>query len=379
MSRSELEDENWNYLLSLLPKGWEEKANTTGAVSRLRGAASLGNLLRTLFLHFAHGCSSRTTSVVAKTAGWASMSDVALLKRLRASEEWLHMLCRGLISESNMAIPATLQNMRMRLVDGTIIKEPGSGGSQWRILYSLTVPDWQCDFFRLSSAKDTGNGESLKYFDVEPNDCLVADRGFSHRDGIRDICRQGGNVIVRLNEQTTLLEDDEGLPLSLLEWLETLSEPGRIGEIQAWLPAGKTDKRWPVRLCAIRKSVESTFLAERKLKQKASRKCLNLRDETLRHAAWIVVLTTVSEKNLTAKEVLEWYRVRWQIELAFKRLKSLGGAGHVPKRDPASSRAWIYGKLLVALLTEKMQRHAASFSPWGGRWMDQDSSSKFLA
>jgi hypothetical protein len=78
-------------------------------------------------------------------------------------------------------------------------------------------------------------------------------------------------------------------------------------------------------------------------------------------------------------EVLEWYRVRWQIELAFKRLKSLGDAGHLPKRDPASSRAWVYGKLLIALLTEKMQRHAAAFSPWGGRWLEQDPPPERLA
>ena len=72
-------------------------------------------------------------------------------------------------------------------------------------------------------------------------------------------------------------------------------------------------------------------------------------------------------------------RIRWQIELAFKRLKSLGDVGHLPKRDAASSRAWVYGKLLIALLTEKMQRHAAAFSPWGGRWLEQDPPPEFLA
>ena len=104
-----------------------------------------------------------------------------------------------------------------------------------------------------------------------------------------------------------------------------------------------------------------------------------MREITLEHNAWIVVLTTVDQEILSDVEVLEWYRVRWQIELAFKRLKSLGDVGHLPKHDAASSRAWVYGKLLVALLTEKMQRHAAAFSPWGGRWLEQDPPPEFLA
>ena len=72
----------------------------------------------------------------------------------------------------------------MRLVDSTLVKEPGATGSQYRVLYSLRVPDWQCDYFRLSSAKGAGNGESLKHFAIRAGDCLLADRGFSHLAGL---------------------------------------------------------------------------------------------------------------------------------------------------------------------------------------------------
>jgi Transposase DDE domain len=57
--------------------------------------------------------------------------------------------------------------------------------------------------------------------------------------------------------------------------------------------------------------------------------------------------------------------MRWQIELVFKRLKSLAQLGHVPKYDDRSSRAWVYGKLLVALLTQKLIRIGRTISPWG--------------
>lgn len=380
MAEENLADENWAYLLTLLPVDWQELAKTSGGVLRLRGAASLSDLLRTLLLHIAHGCSLRTTSVVAKAAGWASMSDVALLKKLRACEGWLCALCAGLLKESGMSVPQTHRGLRMRLVDSTIIKEPGDTGSQWRVLYSLTVPDWQCDFFRLTSTKGAGNGESFTYFAIHPGDCLLADRGFSHLAGIGHVRRHGGSVIVRLHDQNTPLEKEDGSQVVLLEWLEKLSKSGQVGGISVWLPAEKgSQKRIQARLCAIRKSVEATTLAERKLRRRASRKQSVLREITLDHSAWIVVLTTVGQGVLSDVEVLEWYRVRWQIELAFKRLKSLGDVGHLPKHDAASSRAWVYGKLLIALLSEKMQRHAVAFSPWGGRWLEQDPPPEFLA
>ena len=55
-------------------------------------------------------------------------------------------------------------------------------------------------------------------------------------------------------------------------------------------------------------------------------------------------------------------RLRWQVELVFKRFKSLVGLGHLPKHDPTSARAQLYGKLLVALLVEKTLLHAGAIS-----------------
>ncbi len=63
--------------------------------------------------------------------------------------------------------------------------------------------------------------------------------------------------------------------------------------------------------------------------------------------------------------MLEAYRLRWQIELIFKRLKSIAQLGHLPKRDDRSSRAWLYGKLFVALLSQRLATVGKAISPWG--------------
>jgi hypothetical protein len=87
------------------------------------------------------------------------------------------------------------------------------------------------------------------------------------------------------------------------------------------------------------------------------------RPGTLEFAKYVLVFTTRSSGS--AAEVLESYCMRWQIELVFKRLKSLVQLGHVPKQDDRSSRAWVYGKLLVALLTQKLIRVGRDISPCG--------------
>jgi len=69
--------------------------------------------------------------------------------------------------------------------------------------------------------------------------------------------------------------------------------------------------------------------------------------------------------ELSAGEVLELYRARWQIELVFKQLKSLAGLGHLKKHDSQAARAWLQGKLLVALLIDALRVASEAFSPWG--------------
>ena len=104
----------------------------------------------------------------AKLANWADISDVALLKRLRNSEEWLRLICIELLREN---VPNGLEEAigpTIRIVDGTIVREPGKTGSQWRILYSIRLPSLVCDFFEVTSTMGEGTGESLTRLPVGP-------------------------------------------------------------------------------------------------------------------------------------------------------------------------------------------------------------------
>ena len=108
------------------------------------------------------------------------------------------------------------------------------------------------------------------------------------------------------------------------------------------------------RVCVLRKSAEAIRLAHQKIRRDAARKGNQVQPATLRFAEYVIVFTTFPEPPFSAADVLEWYRLRWQVELVFKRFKSLAQLGHLPKYDDDSAKAWLYGKLFVALLVEKL-------------------------
>jgi hypothetical protein len=352
-------DEDWQVLTSLFPEGWDRQAKETGAMERQRGITSAETLLRLFLLHIARGYSLRETSVRAEEAGLATISDVGLLKRLRRSEEWLHWLCTQLVAENGVQMPRQRGQGVVRIVDGTIIREPGKTGSQWRILYSMRLPDLRCDYFDLTATTGAGTGESFARLPVEEHDLILGDAGYSSATGIEWVVSQGGDVLVRINPRSLPLQEKTGGSVDLLSRLQTLKTAGATAEWQVNLP----DTTIEGRVCAIRKSEEAIQHAHRRIERRASKKQTETRPETWEYAKYVAVFTT--DRSTPAEMILDWYRVRWQIELTFKRLKSLAQLGHLPKYDEQSSRAWLYGKLLVALLTQKLVRTGRELSPWG--------------
>jgi hypothetical protein len=364
MSQEKPVGEDWELLKSFLPPNWRVLARRTDALKGLRQDKSEENCLRTLLIHLACGYSLRETVVRAREAHLAELSDVALLKRLRKSEQWLYELCRSLFEEANLATDQPALGRRIRLVDATHVKEPGKTGSVWRIHYSLGWPSLRCDYFKLSASRGAGNGESLRHLPVKAGDCLLADRGYSTASGIHEVTSQKADVILRLNPQGVRILTPEGLLFPWVERLQTVTRPGQVEQCNVLVPlAGQPPVKG--RLCVVRKSEQATRLAQKKLRRKASKNGLALEPQTLLYAGYVLVFTTLAEAAFSAHTILEWYRLRWQIELVFKRFKQIARLGHLPKSDPASARAWLYGKLLVALLTEKLIAHAKTISPWG--------------
>lgn len=358
-------DEEWEVLTTLLPEGWRELARKTGAMRRARGGVKGPEaLLQLLLMHVATGLSLTQAVARARVQGIASVTDVALLKRLRHSEGWLRELARRMFEASRFAhvLASPPKGHRLRAVDATTIEEPGATGTDWRVHYCLSLPDLRCDFYELT---DASGGETYKRIPISQGDIILGDRGYGHRDGVAHVLQHGGDIIVRLNSTNfPLLDPEHDEPFALLKNLRGL-RGNRPKEWAVRFTGGGTT--WNARLCAIRKSAAAAEKAKKKIQKAARKKSKSLRAETLEFAEYVFVLTTLSRSTLGTRGVLGLYQARWQIELCFKRLKSLLLLGHLPKRNDESARAWIQGKLLTVMLVERLCDEARFFSPWGFR------------
>lgn len=352
--------EDWDVIQRLLPGGWQAKAKEVGALRRCRGFPDAPTLLRVLLIHLADGCSLRETAVRASQGGLASVSDVALLKRLKACGEWFRWIAGGLMHQWGVPPPQLLcgNEVRIRIIDGSLISEPGATGSTWRLHYSIGMPSLQCDEVYVT---EPAIGESFRRFTVRPGDLFLGDRGFAQRAGVRHVTDGGGAVIVRLNLTNLPLVDAQGRPFALLRKLRTVPAT-RVGD---W-PAAMVDAAGvvPGRVCAVKKSRAAAARGRAKAARASRQQGHVVRPDTLEAAGYIFVFTTL-EARVSASAVLELYRGRWQIELAFKRLKSILAVGHLKKTDPDGARAWLQGKLMVAFLIEALISVGERFFPWG--------------
>jgi hypothetical protein len=350
--------ENWEIIGTFLPPEWAEQARQLGAMRRARYITDPGTVLRILLLHLATGCSLAETAARASAAGWAQISPVGVFKRLRAAEPWLRWLAQQMRGAADL--PMEVAGRRRRAVDATSVSEPGSTGTDWKVHWAVNLADLQCDFFQLTDIRE--GGETFRRVPVAGGDILLGDRVYAGPPGVSHVVRAQGDVVVRLNRQALPLFDGHGRRIDLLPFLRKLQgmtpqeQAARVREPQGGWIRG--------RLIALRQSVEATRALQRRLRRRAQRSQETVSAESLEFAEYFMLWTTLAHAFPMAA-MLEFYRLRWQVELVFKRMKSILGLGHLPKKDPLSAQAWLEGKLFTGLLIERMIDVAESISPWG--------------
>ena len=190
-----------------LPVGWQAKARELGAIRRSTGLSDPSVLLRVLLIHLADGCGLRESAVRARLSGLALISDVGILKRLRCCGAWFEWMAQALRPAREFALGASPPlressglspnvSRRIRLVDATLVSEPGETGSQWRLHYSVCLPGLACDEVLLTTPK---LGETLRRYSVQPGDIFIADRGFANTPGVAHVVAGQTDLIVRTN------------------------------------------------------------------------------------------------------------------------------------------------------------------------------------
>jgi hypothetical protein len=356
-----LDDNDWQTLSMFFPEGWEEKARQSGAMIRARNIKTPSDLLRILLIHLSDNCSMKETVVRAKLASIADISSVALLKKIKSSSEWFRWMCNELLKKRGISIipPVHFTKYNIKSVDASVISEPGSTGTDWRLHYSIELFGLKCDQFFITKQD---KGESFVNFEVKANDLFIGDRAYGRYNGMKYILDNGGNFISRYKNRAFTLYNTAGVKYNLLEKLKPM-KVGQCLEIKSIIRTGKGNAM-PIRVIALKKSRQQADLSVRKAIMEQKKKQRTINPETIDYHRYIILLTSLPKK-IKADEILELYRLRWQIEITFKHLKSIFGLGHLPKEDEESARSWLHGKLFVALLAQTIVDEGHLFSPWG--------------
>jgi len=352
----------WGDFLSLMPLNWLEIANQMKLMKGAKRDKDFINALHTLMIHLGTGTSLKETVAYAKAVGICNISSVSLFNRLVKFGPYFQKLCQE-ITQNNNILSSNLSE-RLILVDATDVKEPGPTGSLYRFHYAFALNDCSCVHMELTPVCGAGTGETLTRYPVVSGDHFIADRGYSNSRGISYIADEGGKSLIRLNHKALPLFTLSGTPFQLQRELKTLTSAGDFSEWPCKIRKHGTEEWITGRICAIRRDETSTARAVSNAKENARRKNKHISEEALQLCQYTIVFTTFEEEKYSAHKILEIYRWRWQIELVFKRFKSLLALGCLVKKTDQSAKAWLYGKLLLALLIEKVAYHQRAFSPW---------------
>lgn len=340
----------WKGVLSRLEEhaDLEVSAREHGAIRRLRVIRTAAQLLRLVLAYALSGLSLRSTAAWAEASGEASLSDVALLKRLRCCGPWLAALVGKLSSAANPEA-ACGGSRRIVAVDATAICSPGGKDKKYRLLH--TVYDVGAQRFRTTEISDRGQAERLDVGVIEAGEIRLGDRAYGRYRDLSAVCAAGADYVVRLSATALKLTHIDGRSIKRAHLCRMAEQEG-VRDASVLVHDGNGGKPLSARLIILPLPPEKAEAARRHMRKKARHWGYTASDDALATAGCLMLVTSLPPTDWPASRVLELYRLRWQAELAFKRLKSLLDLEKLRAFDDDLVSAWIHAVLLVALIIE---------------------------
>lgn len=344
-------------ILARLPDGLDldELARRHGALTRRRGVSSGAALLRLALVRGPGGMSLRQAAAWAGMHGVAQLSDPALKHRLDKAAGFLSALVARLLVERAASEGLHWPGRCLRIVDSTCIAQPGSTGADWRV---HAVYDLERGGFAHVEVTDGRGAEALDRGAAVPGEVRIGDRGYGRTPPLQRFAdgEVAADFIVRTRPAGMTLLDNEGRRFDLTGHLATLPTDEAAHDIAVQARVRGQDKTLPLRIVVVRKSPDAMLATQRKVRRAAQRRQQAVQPKTLAAAAFLILATSLPAERYPADQIVAAYRLRWQIELAFKRLKSLLHIDALPTHTEAASRSWLYAHLILALLSEELSQ-----------------------
>lgn len=352
MTPESLVTQDWESVIARLggAETLEASARETKAFLRPRVIASAVDLLRMILAYCLSHRGLRSTAAWSTSIGFVDISNVGLLYRLRQCGDWLAMLVGQVLAA---AAPPASRGRMIRIIDATTVPKAGAAAKRrnklWRIHSAFDLPYERFGHFELTDQRE---GETFDRIPVINGEIRVGDRAYMQPDRIAVVLNAGADILVRTPWKGARWLDAEGKPVDLIAELGKAAASGLIDR-----PIRIGRDRGPalaLRLVAVKKSPQAAAEARRKARREAQREGYQISKSTLIAADWVILVTSLAVKEFTTADVLALYRLRWRIELGFKRLKSLIGLKGPPGIDERSARPYVLAHLLMILLLEPL-------------------------
>lgn len=363
-------DRNWKTLISFLPADYERLAdvhkqlNTQWANAKFTTADIL---LRFILLHVGADMPLRQTVVTVAAAGGPSVSPMRLHKKMRRAKPYLAALVSRMISNAEERAPELWGGYEMMAVDASTVNGPGAEGVDARLHAVIRLSD-----LAITSAQVTNvsGGETLRRFGWMAGQLVIGDRGYANPPGVAWVVGEGAAVLVRVNRGALPVFDDDDAaveanddatetkkkkkkPIDVLAWCRTLTKH-RASERCVHVIHHETEtreRRVDGRLIGFRLPPKEAAEARERARIEHGAETT---DEHLEAANYVILFTTAAPERLSAARCVEAYRLRWQIELQFKRWKSLCHFDRLPNYRDDTIQSWLMAKVLIGMLLDRM-------------------------
>jgi hypothetical protein len=190
---------------------------------------------------------------------------------------------------------------------------------------------------------------------LENKDLVIRDLGYFNISQLLKIMTKQAYFISRLSKSAYVyLNKDDEEPLNLIEYLKKQNIGNKGVEIEIYL--GKKE-RIPMRLVGIKvppEVIETRIKKYKEIRKKAPGESL------IEWNGFTLMITNIPKDRLSIKMIIKMYKMRWQIELFFKNLKSNLCIDKLTGKNKYRILCIIYIKIIMTFITTILHAYAQS-------------------
>jgi Transposase DDE domain len=352
----------WERVQAHLPADFDAEgtARARRAFLRKREVKDVASLFRLCMAYGGCGMSLRETCAWAEALKLASLSEPSLMERLCKAAPWLGDIVAALLVKPATMLGKRWAGYRLRAIDATALCQPGADRTTWRLHVGFDLASGQVDQLALTDGR---GGENLQRLTYRPGEIVLGDRIYARAHNLRGVKRDGAEFIVRTGWNSLRLQQPDAGDFDLFATLRAQAE--QEGEVRVRIDDGADGSALELRFIIWRKTPEQAQAEQQRLLKNAKKRGTKVDPRSLEAANYVMLVTSLPADLFPACDVLAIYRFRWQIELAFKRMKSLAGLDELVAKEPALAQAWIYARLIAFLIAEQIAGQVPDSPPFG--------------